>query len=109
MKHPTDNELEAMAHTTGPWEEITPADGLWPPRVFSGSKIIAMVDNSDMTQEEKISNARLIAAAPELLSELANLLDCVQTYAPEFMHGIPTKEHVQNARAAIARATGEKP
>ena len=61
--------------TPGTWEEVTPADGLWPPRVFSGSTVICMVDNSDMPHEEKMYNARFIAWAregvPALLAEIA--------------------------------------
>ena len=52
--------------TQGEWEVVAPQDGIWPPRVFSGSRIICMVDNSDATQDEKQSNATLIALAPEL-------------------------------------------
>ena len=105
-------------HTPGPWWSYTDDDRVGEyvaarpktQRPYDNGKLIAQIyDEYRKLGTPGSANARLIAAAPDLLSELANLLDCVQTYAPEFMHGIPTKEHVQNARAAIARATGEKP
>lgn len=52
--------------TQGEWEVVAPPDGIWPPRVFSGSLIICMVDNSDADQDEKQDNATLIAIAPSL-------------------------------------------
>ena len=93
-------------HTKGPWVAKIPERKFKRPSVEIDSARSFVCDVWGWGEEVK-ANARLIAAAPELLSELANLLDCVQTYAPKFMHGIPTKEHVQNARAAIAKATGE--
>lgn len=58
------------AWTPGPWEVVVPPDGIWPPRVFSASTIICMVDNSDMFHDAKVANARLIAAAPDLYAAL---------------------------------------
>lgn len=52
--------------TPGEWEEVTPDGGIWPPRVFSGTKIVCMVDNSDVVHEERHANATLIAMAPDL-------------------------------------------
>ena len=66
----TDTLAGLLAEATpGEWEEITPEGGIWPPRVFSGSTIVSMVDNSDMTHGEKVANAHLIALAPELAAE----------------------------------------
>lgn len=70
----TDTLAGLLAEATpGEWEEITPEGGIWPPRVFSGSTIVSMVDNSDMTHGEKVANARLIALAPELAAEVISL------------------------------------
>ena len=62
----TDLEKLLAEVTPGDWKVVTPPDGIWPPRVFSGSRIICMVDNSDAQQIERESNARLIAMAPTL-------------------------------------------
>jgi hypothetical protein len=42
-----------------------------------------------------------------LRAELENLLDCVLTYAPEYMHGEPTEHHVRLARKALTAVKGE--
>ena len=87
--------------TKGPWEELTPSDNIWPPRVFAGSEIIAMVDNSDMTQDEKIANARLIAAAPDMLEALLGMVRLAE------LDGVDDRIICHESRAAIAKATGE--
>lgn len=46
--------------------------------------------------------ARLIAAAPELLSALEDIIDAIGTHDPDWAW-----EERKNARAAIAKATGE--
>lgn len=84
------------AHTPGPW--IAKAGiGRWnvttasPPRTFNICSI-----NSDRIEQE--ANARLIAAAPDLLEALKELLfDAFEDAHPDA---------VKRARAAIARATG---
>ena len=56
--------------TPGPWEVVAPSDDIWPPRVFAGSKIICMVDNSDLTHAKKMVLARFIADARDLVPAL---------------------------------------
>ena len=98
-------------YTPGPWEEVTPADDIWPPRVFAGSKIICMVDNSDMPQSEKLANARLTAAAPDMLEACQIISDCASSAKgmTAAQVRIALDMAANTARAAIARATGEKP
>lgn len=94
-------------HTPGPWRIngslITSQAAMalqvaivYPPKVGNAPRDI----------DERDANARLIAAAPDLLDALRLLLDGLQTYAPEFMHGLPKADYIRAARAAIAKAEG---
>lgn len=80
---PTTEQLKDLLAkvTPGEWEEITPEGGIWPPRVFSGSAIVSMVDNSDMTHGEKVANATLIALAPTLAAEVVRLRSVLEDIA----------------------------
>ena len=83
-------------HTEGPWPmresathvTVTNARG---DAVFHDDKRIPGV----------MADARLIAAAPELLVALGSLLDALPSAT--------THPAIKAARAAIARATGERP
>lgn len=63
-------------------------------------------DTAAKTRSEAQANAKLIAAAPELLSALEGLLDQIENGRP--FKGTPEdmqRESVSVARAAIAKAT----
>ena len=77
--------------TPGPWE----AHGA---NVFAGKNCIAICDTDNDTQERMEANARLIAAAPELLAALQMVMSL---YGDGF-----AADAQAYARAAIARATG---
>ena len=81
-------------HTPGPWSQKGRD-------IFSGTTYIADVKaNRLVPPEEAEANARLIAAAPELLEALRDL---VSPYDGN-MDGAPTS--IKLARAAIAKAGG---
>lgn len=93
-------------HTAGPWKQ-----GInYPERIIGGNKIIAysgqLPDDGLVTEEEK-ANARLIAAAPELLTgcyaALAYLADPPSAYRDN------REAAVEILRAAIAKAEGGEP
>ena len=93
-------------HTPGPWNfEDTLVFTREPMETVDGGTSIEFVEIADCSSYEihggydARANARLIAAAPDLLAALTALVN--QTDAPEYF---PTE--VENARAAIARATG---
>ncbi len=100
-------------HTPGPWaaDKFSRGDDYTPTncRVTSGKKEIACAFYG-ATDGEREANARLIAAAPELLAALEGLLDA---YAPRA--GETAKNNgeeslhcsVREARAAIAKAKGQ--
>ena len=61
-------------------------------------------DGLDNTDPEQIANAHLIAAAPELYEALGALENCRQTIHGQF---VVSKEGIDRARAALAKARGE--
>jgi len=88
-------------HTAGPWA----VKGSNPPRVYArdGYDIIAACDSiMEMTHEQELANARLIAAAPELLAALEQCLKIVDAYRRR--SGGDGDIAAMNARAAIAKA-----
>ena len=100
------------AHTPGPWavwtEEKTRRDDVYiagnPTGAPGGMRHLAyMVSTSDGDQTE--ANARLIAAAPDLLAALESALAMI---CEECADGECT-EQAAAARAAIGKATGRAP
>ena len=98
-------------HTPGPWttDEREHNDPYQHVRILGGSRAIAelWIDDAPVPEynAEQYANARLIAAAPELLEALQILLDCVTD-----IREINMEDYCPNslllARAAIAKATG---
>jgi len=87
-------------HTPGPWIAV----GLWVEHSDDRVADICNCNTNAMSQEhlgrsnkEMAANARLIAAAPEMLEALQELVGWVTT-APQ--------KYVDAANAAIAKATG---
>ena len=101
-------------HTPGPWlfdeesEAITTND-----RVASSKTQIATVELgwAEPFESEQIANARLIAAAPELLAELITMTDAYTEAMKDagVSHCPEAFVIVRSARAAIAKATEAKP
>ena len=102
-------------HTPGPWIlgcEI----GVDSTRIETESgKVIGAIRSREITSweqsrpiyswdDEGFSNARLIAAAPELLSALVEIVKSLADQDDEGM--IEHAEQMINARASIAKATG---
>lgn len=104
-----------MSHTPGPWQYKN--DGRsrdfmnkpgWNPsnpdhcgfRVYDATTLVASVNEGvNIPREECAANARLIAAAPELLEALKGLLDYTGGHDEELGHPCAI------ARDAIAKAT----
>ena len=62
-----------MKYTQGQWEVVAQTNGY---TIENGKgQVIAVIDeNSEISKEEAIANAKIIAAAPELLKALKRLL-----------------------------------
>lgn len=98
----------SMKHTPGPWK--TPGYDLPNVHVYGAGRFPAIVaycpalvnaGGAGTTPDERVANARLIAAAPELLAALQEL--CADKYLADPINA----DRMANARAAIAKATGE--
>ncbi len=90
--------MKQFAGTPGEWQHILTPMG-WPAIEADGEKRIATLRDSSpsITMEEDEANARLIAAAPDLLNALQWLLSAHVGDGP-----LP-----ELAREAIAKALGE--
>lgn len=97
-------------HTTGPWSYSYKSEGYSQGEVYRKDNLIAIVcgsnygewrDATDNGEGEFEANARLIAAAPDLLIALQELLEKHERVARSF-----DCIKVAAARLAIAKATG---
>ena len=89
-------------HTKGPWrvqrQNPSPTTGEW---MISGAKPGYLAEVRDCGSGDVQANARLIAAAPDLLEALQRMLDAPSHGTHEAM-----RRANEAARAAIAKATG---
>jgi hypothetical protein len=90
-------------HTPGPWVVYDDSNDGKTNRIeiAARGKTVARIYHS--VPEEDLPNARLIAAAPDLLEALNTWL---KQYSAEEYEDCP---EVVQTRAAIAKATGEQP
>lgn len=85
-------------YTSGPWEAVDKRpDGFTGYSIFHGGQFIAHVGDSDSATPVD-ANARLIAAAPELLEAVDRMLT--------WNHGGQRAEDVAFARRVYAKALG---
>ena len=99
-------------HTPGPWTYSTEPHPNGCPIIGHEGLMIAMLAHSvnhEDQKEEALANARLIAAAPELLEAMtraANRIDHMSLYleGPESRR-LDALDWTEDARAAIAKAT----
>ena len=109
--------MSEVKHTPGPWEVIIDDDG----NPLSGRPMVAATPELDCAivhwdgfvqpywrsargDKEIHANARLIAAAPDLLEALERCLNFIENSESEMGETLPCGEY---ARAAIARAKGD--
>ena len=92
-------------HTPGPWalhDEV--AGVIYGP---DGHQVCT-TPRTTRREVERAANARLIAAAPEMLAALLKLVEAVDPAVGGLTLEDWATEPVADARAAIARATGEE-
>jgi hypothetical protein len=104
--------MEKLKYTPGPWTHGH--YGLWSLWVGPSEKeirVAAIAWDGVNSRTEARENARLIAAAPELLEACQHLLAPFEN----MVHYLPIEQHkdardrINKARAAIAKAEGDEP
>ena len=91
-----------MKHTPGPWEYGEERGCCREIHADNGPELYAIAQTRHGDPEICEANARLIAAAPDLLDELETLVRYAQGA------DIPPNVAVDRARAAIAKATSRE-
>ena len=94
-------------HTPGPWEKADGTDGITRGiRGWHGPEMVNVINWNGISRATSVTgqaNARLIAAAPDLLEALQWVVLRTEE------GGYPDGKCLEEARAAIAKATGEQP
>ena len=123
--------MSTFKGTPGPWQAVNGTDIFTPLAARNGAGTAAhetdgwhIADCSmgetqtedgaeNIPHREQLANARLIAAAPELLEALQDALSFVAAWASAYQnaHGLPDfdprhKESIEQVKYAIAKATG---
>ena len=97
------------AHTPAPWE-ATPVSDYGTITILgrdkSGDFLVAEIQCGELPAAD-VANARLIAAAPELLEALVQVMKWIRNWSPEFTEDEEWGEDETAALAAIAKAKGQ--
>lgn len=100
-----------MAHTPGPWEVAIPGEVDEHYAVLDGFGHTASVYGHPEETSAALANARLIAAAPDLLAALravnAELIELYERAYPDDETDNDTTAAIDMAIAAIAKAEGK--
>lgn len=90
-------------HCQGPWLAIGP-------RVYMAKKPGSLIATVGYLRDGRVeaANARLVAAAPDLLAALDILTDVLANQIEIAGHDAADDARIKLARAAIASATGEQ-
>ena len=93
----------AMGPTPGPWS--VRYDYVVQAKSFDEGRLVPIAQPYGLRVDgiDLFANARLIAAAPDLLSALVEAVELIETISPV------EDDTLRRARAAIAKATGEQP
>ena len=94
-------------HTPGPWKANFVISGA--AYIFGGDRNFARVFNEWQDEANREANARLIAAAPELLEALESIAEFWNRDQNEKAMIGACWHAIETAEAAIAKAKGEQP
>ena len=102
-----------MKHTPGPWRDCDAPSNFQRGKQFIrpvGSESLIAIVGGEMKQTERWANARLIAAAPELLALVEEMAQMAESDAALFKDDNLFKPffivHAEKLRAAIKKAKG---
>ena len=90
-------------HTPGPWQMVGNEDG-YLELIAPGPRRLGVFSKRGFSYRERKANARLIAAAPELLAALRDVIGWIP--GSSAWHTDAARKSVENARAVLAQATG---
>jgi len=94
--------MKKTEHTPGPWRTVGNKAGSW--SVLSGNICLAVLARKDCLEWNE-ANARLIAAAPELLEALQNLQPLVKRYLVLNINAAAWKSAFEKLEEAVSKAT----
>ena len=89
-----------VKHTPGPWKIGTPPPNGEQTIGTQSGLMVAVAVTAVNFKQQTIANARLIAAAPDLLDALQSIIEDIDS-------DFGTDYDYNKARAAIAKATGK--
>jgi hypothetical protein len=94
------------AHTPGPWERETRPDsgGAERPIVVGDGDLVCAVSRRGLARQEAEANARLIAAAPDLLAASKAIEAALTDLDVDFEPEDDLKRALNAVRAAVAKA-----
>ena len=94
--------MKQTNHTPGPWDVIPARGKMLPHLMGADHSRIALLDDCHAAENERQANARLIAAAPDLLEALENAANQIKALDEDY----DQRSAYLDAMAAIAKATG---
>lgn len=92
-----------MSHTKGPWHHNVDEAGNNPDICVTNRAGDILCDIGGGKFETRLANAKLMAAAPDLLAACEDMLDYIKTYGPARYPG-----EYDKWQAAIAKAKGKE-
>lgn len=111
-RHHTTQEIQDMTHTPGPWNlqgqwQLKTATGDWvDAECIEAPKWGAIGAWVDSSSDEREPNARLVAAAPELLHALAAAVSILSGWEATSRLDAGDTETVRLCKRALAKAEG---
>lgn len=101
--------MSEIKHTPGPWNLHKHAFACVTSEKMMVANCAVTTSNIEDLQPTQMANARLIAAAPDLLEAVAGLIRLSEAIRHSVGLGKNQLERIERAKAAIAKAEGRQP